>query len=136
MNAVSVCVLFCFVFLFLCVADVNGLTARYCTTVGLCRDSLSHVSAASSPVTPPLSVSLGEGGGGVGGVGVYPFRDCDGGIIKSVYSYYKACVCTSPLAFIKLILCLWTLSALPARPFPVYIVSPIFQTAPKQNNPY
>ncbi len=29
----------------------------------VCRDSLSHVSAALSPVTPPLSVSSGEGGG-------------------------------------------------------------------------
>lgn len=65
--------------------------------MGLCRDSLSHVSAASSPVTPPLSVSAGEGGGGVSGVGggVHFMIVTGGGgyvIIKSVYSHYKVCV--------------------------------------------
>lgn len=47
-------------------SDWFGLTAVWCA-VGLCRDSLSHVSPAHSPVTPPLSVLLGEGGGEGGG---------------------------------------------------------------------
>lgn len=46
----------------------DGWTAWWWTTVGLCGESLSHVSAAYSPVTPPLRISLqGREGGGEGG---------------------------------------------------------------------
>lgn len=78
MSAVSVCVLVFSV----CVADVNGLTARYCTLLQWACAGIPSAMSLQPPVQSLLRSAFQQGREEVvlvGGWGRGPFHDCDGG---------------------------------------------------------